>query len=37
MGEHVNGWLVNSVLVFAAAASLYLGYEGVIEMLAGKV
>lgn len=37
MGEHVNGWFVNAVLVFAAAASLYLGYEGVMEMLAGKV
>ena len=33
MGDYANGWLVNSTLVFAAVASLYLGYEGIVEML----
>lgn len=35
MGEHVNGWITNVVLVFAATAALYLGYEGIVEMVQG--
>jgi len=33
MGEHVNGWPVNSMLVLAALISLYLGYQGMMELL----
>ena len=35
MGKHVNGWFVNAVLVFSAVASIYLGYQGLVETFGG--
>jgi len=31
MGKHVSGWFVNAVLAFSAVASLYLGYQSLME------
>jgi Mn2+/Fe2+ NRAMP family transporter len=36
MGKHVNGWFVNTVLVFSAVASLYLGYQSLVETFGGS-
>jgi Mn2+/Fe2+ NRAMP family transporter len=36
MGIHTNGWFVNSVLVLTTIAALYLGYQGLTELVAGS-
>lgn len=36
MGRHVNRWFVNAVLVFSAVASLYLGYQSLMETFSGS-
>lgn len=33
MGEHVNGWLSNAVLVFSVVMALFLGQEGLPDLL----
>lgn len=35
MGQHVNGWFVNTVLVVSAVTAIYLGYQSVMELLGG--
>lgn len=35
MGKHANGWFVNAILVFSAVMSVYLGYQSLVELLAG--
>jgi len=35
MGKYVNRWFVNAVLVFSALASLYLGYQSLLETFGG--
>lgn len=36
MGAHANGWLTNIVLGLAALVALYLGCQGVIELLTSR-
>jgi Mn2+/Fe2+ NRAMP family transporter len=33
MGPHANGWLTNSVMVLAVLGSLYLSWEGALEVI----
>jgi Mn2+/Fe2+ NRAMP family transporter len=35
MGEYVNRWFVNVVLVLSALMSLYLGYQSILELFSG--
>lgn len=35
MGAQVNGWFTNTVLVLTTIAALYLGYQGLTELMAG--
>lgn len=34
MGDHVNGWVSNTVLVLTLIASIYLSWEGAVELMA---
>ncbi len=35
MGDYVNRWFVNLVLVLCAIMSLYLGYQSILELMSG--
>lgn len=36
MGEHVNGWVTNIVLVLTTITAVYLGYNGAAELLSSR-
>lgn len=36
MGAHANGWFTNTVLALTTIAALYLGYQGLTELIMGS-